>query len=103
MTENRTEVLDASRRAIREQQVMLPRRSRLVETFARHLSNDAKQLVEDEDPGAQRYRYLRTGANHFSMAFTYAWLAFEATRGRSWDPRDCLVAGRRESYDIGGI
>ena len=35
---------------------------------------DAKVLDEDEDTGVKRYRYIRTGENHFSMAFTYAWL-----------------------------
>ena len=34
----------------------------------------AKVLDEDEDTGIKRYRYIRTGENHFSMAFTYAWL-----------------------------
>jgi len=26
-------------------------------------------------PGAKRYRYIKTGGNHFSLAFTYAWMA----------------------------
>lgn len=37
---------------------------------------DAKVLEEDKDTGAQKYRYIRTGENHFSMAFTYACMAF---------------------------
>ena len=41
----------------------------------RHLSCDAKILDEDPDTGAKKYRYIRTGENHFSMAFTYAWMA----------------------------
>ena len=35
----------------------------------------APLLNEDEDTGMQRYRYIRAGADHFSLAFTYAWLA----------------------------
>ena len=77
---NRTEALDASRAAIRERQVVLPRRSSLVEEFARHMASDAKQLDEDEETGARRYRYIKTGEDHFSLAFTYAWLAIVPPR-----------------------
>jgi len=72
---NRTEALDYSRRMIREGRRVLPRRSRQVEEFARHLCADAKQLHEDEATGAQSYRYLKTGENHYSLAFTYDTLA----------------------------
>ena len=79
---NRTEALDYSRRMIREGKRVLPRRSRQVEEFARHLCADAKQLHEDEDTGAQSYRYLKTGENHYSLAFTY----------------DCLAAARQRLH-----
>ena len=72
---NRTEVLDASRAAVREREFTLPMRSRLVEEFAEHMAADAKILDEDEETGAKKYRYIRTGADHFSLAFTYAWIA----------------------------
>ena len=72
---NRTEALDASRTAVREQKVVLPRRLPIVEEFAKHMASDAKILDEDEETGIKKYRYIRTGVNHFSMAFTYAWLA----------------------------
>ncbi len=72
---NRTEALDASRTAVREKKLVLPRRSSLIETFARHMAADAKVLEEDESTGIQKYRYIRTGENHFSLAFTYACLA----------------------------
>jgi hypothetical protein len=72
---NRTEALDASRLAIRDKKVTLPRQDRLVEAFATHMANDAKVLDEDAETGVKRYRYIRTGTNHFSLAFTYAWLA----------------------------
>jgi hypothetical protein len=32
-------------------------------------------LDEDEETGIKKYRYIRTGTNHYSLAFTYAWLA----------------------------
>ncbi len=75
---NRTEALDASRAAVRDRHLTLPRQDRLVEEFARHMASDAKILDEDEETGAKKYRYVRTGPDHFSLAFTYAWLA--ATR-----------------------
>lgn len=39
------------------------------------MSADAKILDEDAETGAKKYRYIRTGADHFSLAFTYAWMA----------------------------
>jgi hypothetical protein len=72
---NRTEALDASRAAVRERKVVLPPRSPLLDEFAAHLSADAKVLEEDDTTGIKKYRYIRTGTNHYSLAFTYAWLA----------------------------
>ena len=63
---------------IREKRVVLPRQDRLVRMFAEHMCNDAKQLVEDPETGQQRYRYVRTGTNHFSMAFTYNCIAADS-------------------------
>jgi hypothetical protein len=53
---NRTEALDASRQAVREKRLVLPRQTPIVAEFARHLTADAKVLTEDEETGAQRYR-----------------------------------------------
>ncbi len=75
--ENRTEALDLSRKVIRERQVVLPRRGALVEEFATHMAAVAKKLEEDEDTGDQKYTYVRSGPDHFSMAFTYNVLAWE--------------------------
>jgi hypothetical protein len=57
---NRTEALDASRAAVRDGTTTLPRRDSMVETFARHMTCDAKKLEEDEETGARRYRYIKT-------------------------------------------
>jgi hypothetical protein len=78
---NRTEALDASRAAVREKKVVLPRQLPIVEEFARHMASDAKVLDEDEDTGAKKYRYVKTGTDHFSLAFTYAWMACESGWG----------------------
>lgn len=74
---NRTDALDASRLAIRRGEVVLPRRSKIVEEFAAHMANDVKRLEENEETGAQEYRYIKTGPNHFSLAFTYECIAAE--------------------------
>jgi len=72
---NRTEALDSSRAAIRDKEIALPRRLPIIEEFARHMAADAKVLDEDPDTGAKKYRYIRTGEDHYSMAFTYALMA----------------------------
>ena len=73
--ENRTEAMDASRRAIRERRIVLPRGGRVTQEFADHLAADVKQLREDEETGAQSYRYVKTGTNHYSFVFTYDCIA----------------------------
>jgi hypothetical protein len=72
---NRTEALDASREAVREHRFVIPRGLLDLDVFARHMACDAKVLEEDKETGAKRYRYVRTGADHYSLAFTYAWMA----------------------------
>ena len=83
---NRTDVLDASRAVVREGRLVIPRGLSQVEEFARHMGADAKVLDEDPETGAQKFRYVKTGENHFSMAFTYACLALEQ---RASEP--CIV------------
>ena len=82
--ENRTEALDASRQVVRKKRVILPRQNPIVQEFAQHLSNDAKQLVENEKTGVQEYRYIRTGTNHYSMAFTYDCVAWSQVMDPRW-------------------
>ena len=89
---NRTEALDASRLAIRDKRVVLPRRDRLMQQFATHMANDAKVLNEDPDTGVKKYRFVKTGTDHFSLAFTYAWLATQDQSG----PRGFLAWMRQE-------
>ena len=96
---NRTEVLDASRLAIRDKKVALPRRDRLIEQFAAHMANDAKVLREDPETGVKRYRYVKTGGtDHFSLAFTYAWLATQDQSG----PRGYLAWMREQLREARG-
>jgi hypothetical protein len=85
VSENRTETLDASRKVIRDGAVVLPRRSPVLDEFASHLTANAKRLEEDPETGSQVYRYIRTRADHFSLAFTYDCVAWsgEPAGGRS--------------------
>jgi len=86
---NRTEALDASRAAVREKKLILPRHQSSLEEFARHMASDAKILEENEETGVKKYKYVRTGEDHFSLAFTYAWLAASDHRRRAgtWGTR----------------
>jgi hypothetical protein len=72
---NRTEALDASRAAVRKKLLILPRQDPRVREFAEHMTQDARVLVEDKVTGEQKYKYAKIGVNHFSLAFTYAWMA----------------------------
>jgi hypothetical protein len=74
---NRTEALDSSRAIVRKVGVTLPLQSAIVEEFARHMASDAKILEEDEETGSKKFRYVKTGTNHFSLAFTYSLMALE--------------------------
>lgn len=91
---NRTEVLDLSRSAIRERKRVLPRRIPLVEEFAAHVASNAKRLEEDEETGEQRYKYIRTGPDHFSLALTYDCLAAM----RDYYSPICVPRRRNEFY-----
>ena len=44
--------------------------------FAEHLAADVKQLTADEETAQKSYRYVRTGTNHYSLAFTYDTIAW---------------------------
>ena len=96
---NRTEALDAAKKGIRDKAVILPRRLPLLDEFANHLASDAKKLVEDEETGSKSYRYIRTGTNHYSLAFTYDWIASEQER-RSSGGFVCFAGGRTIMADL---
>ncbi|MEZ4651955.1 MAG: phage terminase large subunit family protein [Candidatus Eisenbacteria bacterium] len=91
---NRTEALDASRTLVRDKLLVLPRQSPVVETFAKHMAADAKMLDEDSETGIRKYRYIRTGANHFSMALTYACLASTGGGLRPLGPEEIAELAR---------
>ena len=61
-----------------------------MQEFAEHMASDVKQLVEDEDTGARSYRYVRTGTDHYSLAFTYDCIAWSRD---AWGGGRCCVGG----------
>ena len=95
--ENRTEALDASRQAIRDHKVVLPRAGPILQEFAEHLAADVKRLHEDEETGARAFRYIKTATNHFSLAFTYDCIAW--SRDTSWGPRIALPWQTERRWD----
>jgi hypothetical protein len=82
--ENRTEALDASRQAVRDGKAVFPRAGQRMQEFAEHLAADVKQLKEDEQTGAKSYRYVKTGTNHYSFAWTYDCIAWSKDRFIDW-------------------
>jgi hypothetical protein len=72
---NRTESLDSSHREITTNNIILPRKSDMLITFAEHMHNVAKRLEVDDESGSQRYVYHRLGPDHFRHAFNYESMA----------------------------
>ncbi len=76
VAENRTEALDASRKVVRDGKMIFPRTGKVMQELAKHMACDVKQLIEDQDTGAKSFRYVRTGTDHYSLAFTYDCIAW---------------------------
>lgn len=76
---NACEAMDASHSVIREGRVELPRRSSLMETFAKHCHATGRKLEEDEETGDRRYWWKKLGEDHFRRAFNLMVLASEKT------------------------
>jgi hypothetical protein len=61
------------------------------------MAADAKRLEENEETGALASRYIKTGTDHFSLAFAYACIAW--SRDTSWGPRIALPRQAERLYD----
>jgi hypothetical protein len=70
----------------------------VVQEFAEHLAADVKQLVENEETGEQSYRYVRTGADHYSLAFSYDCVAW-CEEARWGDCRVVIGTADDDDYD----
>jgi len=79
---NRTEIFDRSHRAIADQSITLPRRSKEVEEFAKQCSNAAKVLETNKRTGRSIYRYRKigSGGDHYRNALNYYLLAASGSR-----------------------
>ena len=71
----------------------------MIQEFATHLTRDVKQLVEDKDTGAQTFRYVRTGTNHYSFAFTYDCIAWSRDRSVASPGRMVVCTGDAQYRD----
>jgi len=73
----RTEAMDESHDELQNGLLLLPRRSKLVETYADHCHATAKKLDEDEETGVKRYIYIPKlgGPDHFRLAQCYETMA----------------------------
>jgi hypothetical protein len=84
---NRTESLDASHNAIKQEKVVLPKNCEITREFANHCHNIAKKLEEEVETdsktglkrktGSKYYVYvpLTSGPDHFRHAFNYEEMA----------------------------
>jgi len=72
---NRTESLDSSHNELLKKLVLLPKKSAIVEEFAKHMANVAKKLETNDDTGSKRYVYVKLGVDHFRHAFNYEVMA----------------------------
>jgi hypothetical protein len=75
---NRTEICDATHQLFTEPgRLELFRRNSELDQFAKHCTQIAKVLEEDDDTGAKVYRYKKLGADHYRHALNYCLLASE--------------------------
>ena len=72
---NRTESLDVGTNAFIDGQIVLPRRSPMIELFAKHCSAIVKTVDEDKDTRSKKYVYKALAADHFRHALNYAMIA----------------------------
>jgi hypothetical protein len=81
VTSYRTEAMDASHKEISEQDIVLPVKSGIIETYAKHCHATAKKLETDEKTGSQRYIYIPKlgGPDHYRLAQCYETMARNGT------------------------
>jgi len=79
---NRTEIFDTTHRMIMKQQVVLPRRCKEIDEFAKQMCNCAKVLETNKRSGTKIYRYrsLGSGGDHYRNAMNYFSLAASGAR-----------------------
>jgi predicted DNA-binding protein (UPF0251 family) len=73
---NRTESLDASHYTVTRNEIILPRQSDEVKTFADHMHNIGKRLEENKE-GNKVYVYRKMGLDHYRHAYNYFVMALQ--------------------------
>lgn len=81
VTCNRTESLDASHNEVKYGRIIFPRENDIVRTFAEHLHNVGKKLIEDEETGSKKYIYVTLGDDHYRHAYNYEAMARQHASG----------------------
>ena len=74
-----SQAMDASHALLQMGKIILPAKSDVVTTFAKHCHNVARKKVEDEETGDIRYQWIKLGADHYRKAFNFMVLAGERT------------------------
>jgi hypothetical protein len=73
---NRTEICDLTHDlVVTPGSFELPRRSDIIEEYAKHLCNIARVMQEDPDTGSREMRYRKLGPDHYRHSLNYALLA----------------------------
>lgn len=92
---NRTESLDATFREMRQMEILLPRRERVIEEFAQHCFNLVRTKEEDPETGVINFKYVRVGDDHFAHARNYCRIAESRNAGK---PVRAVTIGKRNDW-----
>jgi hypothetical protein len=71
----RTGIFDQTGRLVRDVNITFPRRDAAIDEFAEQLCNTAKRLESNKRSGADIYRYVKLGQEHFRNSLNYFILA----------------------------
>lgn len=93
----RTEICDVTHKAVMDKLYILPRRSPIMEDYAKQMSNLAKVLEVDDIRGRSFYRYRKLGADHYRHATNYFEIAVRNLQMSTEDPlKDMMAMIRKE-------
>jgi hypothetical protein len=95
---DRTETLDSVFEDLRAQEIELPMVEE-IDVVAKHCHNLVKTQEEDEETGEVKWRYIRTGDDHYAHALNYFKIAY-----KSFSPTGQVIVAspnrRRSEFDL---
>ncbi len=94
----RTEMFDKTHAWVKDRGLIIPRKSKEVDEFAKQMCNCAKVLEENEQ-GDRIYRYRKLGDDHYRNAVNYLYLALTNLHDYDMKPEGQLASVGNESYD----